>query len=251
MRVNGVQEATVATDQGTGNYPNAVLYIGRRAGTSLPANMGLYQLTVRGAATADLTPGEAYTADKTGIGAPVNVSPPAITGTAQSGSTLTCSTGTWSNAGAFTYQWLDTGTPLIGATSSTLLLTDANKSHQISCVVTCTGFGVESAQSNTVTVSLFPYTGTWAYTTPATGSVPGTGQVQHADNFLNKFNVSNTNSSGGLVNFDQLLAGDTITFNGQTYTVQAPAQIFTGYAAISIDPPTQQPDGTYTVVINR
>lgn len=38
LRGNGVQRATSATDQGTGNYSNAIVYIGRRGGTTLPFN---------------------------------------------------------------------------------------------------------------------------------------------------------------------------------------------------------------------
>jgi hypothetical protein len=38
LRVNGVQVATSATDQGTGNYPSAVVYFGRRSGSSSPGN---------------------------------------------------------------------------------------------------------------------------------------------------------------------------------------------------------------------
>lgn len=51
LRVNGAQAAQVLTDQGTGNYANAALYIGRRGGTTLPFKGYLYGLIVRGAAS--------------------------------------------------------------------------------------------------------------------------------------------------------------------------------------------------------
>jgi len=51
-------------------FINAPLYIGRRAGTSTPFLGKLYQLVVRGALTADLTPGESFTAEKTGVTLP-------------------------------------------------------------------------------------------------------------------------------------------------------------------------------------
>ena len=51
LRINGAQIAQILTDQGTGNYGNYPLYIGRRAGTSLPYNGRLYSLIVRGAST--------------------------------------------------------------------------------------------------------------------------------------------------------------------------------------------------------
>jgi hypothetical protein len=47
LRVNGVQAASVTTDQGTGNYLAYPMYIGRRAGTLLPFNGYLYSLIVR------------------------------------------------------------------------------------------------------------------------------------------------------------------------------------------------------------
>lgn len=68
-RANGVQVFTAATDQGTGNYINDVLYIGGRAGTSAFYLGGLFQLIVRGANTTapDLTSGETFVAANTGI----------------------------------------------------------------------------------------------------------------------------------------------------------------------------------------
>jgi hypothetical protein len=67
LRIDGVQVATSTTDQGTGNYGNYPLYIGRRGGASLPFNGHLYQLLVRGALTADnlLNQTETYVASKT------------------------------------------------------------------------------------------------------------------------------------------------------------------------------------------
>lgn len=38
LRVNGALAISSATDQGTGNFSNAIVYIGRRGGTSLPFN---------------------------------------------------------------------------------------------------------------------------------------------------------------------------------------------------------------------
>lgn len=47
LRVNGVQEKSSTADQGTGNFLSYPLYIGRRAGTTLPFNGHLYSLIVR------------------------------------------------------------------------------------------------------------------------------------------------------------------------------------------------------------
>jgi hypothetical protein len=46
LRVNGVQVASSATDQGTGNYGNHPGFLGRRNGTSLPFNGDFYGLTL-------------------------------------------------------------------------------------------------------------------------------------------------------------------------------------------------------------
>ena len=55
LRVNGAQVASSALTQGTGNYGNYPLYIGRRGGTTAPFNGRLYSLVVRGSAS---TPSE-------------------------------------------------------------------------------------------------------------------------------------------------------------------------------------------------
>lgn len=67
---NGVALASVATDQGTGNYTSNPLYIGRRAGTSNPFTGNLYGLIVRFGANLD-APGisntERWMAVKSGV----------------------------------------------------------------------------------------------------------------------------------------------------------------------------------------
>jgi hypothetical protein len=49
LRIDGTQAASNTSDQGTGNYGNYPLYIGRRGGSTLPFNGRLYSLIVRGA----------------------------------------------------------------------------------------------------------------------------------------------------------------------------------------------------------
>lgn len=53
LRINGNLVATGKQDQGTGNYGNYPLYIGRRGGTSLPFNGHLYSLIGIGRLTTD------------------------------------------------------------------------------------------------------------------------------------------------------------------------------------------------------
>lgn len=53
LRVNSILKNISTEDQGTGTYGNYPLYIGRRAGTSLPFNGQLYGLIIRGTSTDD------------------------------------------------------------------------------------------------------------------------------------------------------------------------------------------------------
>lgn len=68
IRVNGAQVGSAITSsQGTGNYANAALNIGRRGGSTLPFNGRIYSLIVRGAATSagDVAKMEAWVNSKT------------------------------------------------------------------------------------------------------------------------------------------------------------------------------------------
>ena len=72
LRANGAQIATNTGDQGTGNYGNYPLFIGRRNNTSNPFNGRLYGLTVLGrtATAPELTAMETWIAGKTGVTLP-------------------------------------------------------------------------------------------------------------------------------------------------------------------------------------
>lgn len=69
IRVNGAQAGSVATTQGTGNFGNYALNIGRRNNATLPFNGRLYGLIVLGAAASDwqVFAVEKWMAGKTGI----------------------------------------------------------------------------------------------------------------------------------------------------------------------------------------
>lgn len=85
---------------------------------------------------------------------PANTVPPAVTGTAVVGQTLSTTNGTWTNSpSTFTYQWYRGATLISGATNSTytLVQADAGNTSNIKCVVTGTNSaGSASADSNTV-----------------------------------------------------------------------------------------------------
>ena len=70
---------------------------------------------------------------------PVNTAPPMITGTAQGGQALTCSSGTWMFSGTppdtYAYTWQRTGSNIAGQTSSQYTLTTADVNQVITCEV--------------------------------------------------------------------------------------------------------------------
>jgi hypothetical protein len=72
LRLGGAQISSITTSQGTGNYGTKALFIGRRAGTSLPFNGRLNQLVIRNRLTADgdLANLERFVASKTGVTLP-------------------------------------------------------------------------------------------------------------------------------------------------------------------------------------
>jgi hypothetical protein len=86
---------------------------------------------------------------------PVAVAPPAVTGTAQQGQTLTASTGTWSNDDVvFAYQWQQcdatgtTCTDIAGATTATYVVAPTDVGFALRVVVTGTNrFGAPTAPS--------------------------------------------------------------------------------------------------------
>jgi len=69
IRANGTQQDQDTTDQGTGNFLAYPLYIGRRAGTTLPFNGQIYSMIVRFGANLDagtITSTETFVNQKTG-----------------------------------------------------------------------------------------------------------------------------------------------------------------------------------------
>ena len=84
--------------------------------------------------------------------APVNNTPPVITGAANVGETLNCSQGSWDNRpNAFSYQWLRDGNNISGATSPQYTIVGADGSTSLSCRVAASNIrGSGSAASNVV-----------------------------------------------------------------------------------------------------
>lgn len=68
LRVNGAKLASSSGDQGTGQYGNWPMFIGRRGDGSRPFSGNLYSVVIRGAASSDqqITDAESYVNSKTG-----------------------------------------------------------------------------------------------------------------------------------------------------------------------------------------
>jgi len=68
LRYNGAVAQTVTSDQGTGNYGNYPLYIGRRNNASVPFNGRIYQMIMVGKtlSASELASTEAFVNTKTG-----------------------------------------------------------------------------------------------------------------------------------------------------------------------------------------
>jgi hypothetical protein len=80
--------------------------------------------------------------------APVNTSPPVVTGTVGVGHTLSCSPGIWSGSPSiFEYLWNRDNTPIAGAISSTYLVALADVGHRLTCAVTASN-GVRSTSAS-------------------------------------------------------------------------------------------------------
>ena len=84
---------------------------------------------------------------------PFNMQLPVITGTAQVGRVLTSSTGTWTGATSFAYQWAGNGTPIAGATALTYTPVSSDAGNTLTATVTATGpGGTASATSAPIVV---------------------------------------------------------------------------------------------------
>jgi len=87
------------------------------------------------------------------LAAPLNLTSPVASGTAQVGQTLSTTDGTWQGIATitFAYQWRRDAVNISGATSSTYTLVAADYTTDVDCVVTATnGLGSASADSNDI-----------------------------------------------------------------------------------------------------
>jgi hypothetical protein len=116
-------------------------------------------------------------ADTVVTSAPLTVQPggalqataqPTVTGKAVVGEALKVATGTWSQPSAsFRYQWLRTGTPIPGATSSSYRLAPEDAGRDVSVVVSATKSGFTDGSATTAAVAVARMSSTVAGTLKA------------------------------------------------------------------------------------
>jgi hypothetical protein len=89
---------------------------------------------------------------------PSNTVAPSITPTTPgAGTVVTCSPGTWTGSPRFAYQWNLDGTAITGATQQTYTVATGDQGHALTCAVTATNAGGQSAKTSApVTVSTPP-----------------------------------------------------------------------------------------------
>ncbi|MFF1460142.1 hypothetical protein [Streptomyces sp. NPDC058330] len=103
----------------------------------------------------------------------LNRTPPAVTGTARVGDTLTAGTGAWSVAPAsYTYQWKADGKPVAGATGRTYTLPASVLGKKVTVTVTARKAGTADVESTSAAVTVAKGTAPKATTVPKiTGGV--------------------------------------------------------------------------------
>ena len=86
---------------------------------------------------------------------PVNLEVPVISGTAQVGTVLSSSTGTWAGApSSFAYQWAGNSTPITGAVASTYTPAVSDVGHTLTVAVTATGTGGTATATSAATAPM-------------------------------------------------------------------------------------------------
>lgn len=85
--------------------------------------------------------------------APVNITPPAISGTPLPGHELSCSTGAWTGSpSAFAYQWQRAGRPIAGASAARYDVQIADEAQTLTCAVSAANAAGASAPATSAGV---------------------------------------------------------------------------------------------------
>ena len=103
---------------------------------------------------------------------PVLLQFPVVSGTAQVGKVLTSTTGTWTGATSFTYQWSGNNAWIAGATAATYVPVSSDVGHTLNSIVIATGSpGAKSSATSAATVPIVAAS-SGSPPPPVSGSVP-------------------------------------------------------------------------------
>ena len=87
--------------------------------------------------------------------APTDMEPPVVSGTAQVGDALASTTGTWTGATSYAYQWAGNGTKIASATAATYTPVSSDAGHTLTATVTATGSsGTTASATSAPTVAI-------------------------------------------------------------------------------------------------
>lgn len=172
-----------------------------------PAVCAAYLVTMKNAADAYRSPLYAGTALADPV--PANTVAPVVSGDNAIGSTLACSTGTWTGYGAITYsyQWKRDGSNIGAATASTYTLVSGDAGASITCAVTGTNAdGNRTATSNALTAA-----DSTAPTVSVAPTITGTFVVNSALTCS-----TGTWSAGGAITYGYQWYRDGVAIGGET-----------------------------------
>ena len=183
--INGTPQVGWVLSSSTGTWTGATSFAYQWAGNGTPitgaagstytpaaSDVG-HTLTVAVTATGTggtATATSAATAPVASSTAPVNLQLPVISGTAQVGTVLSSSTGTWTGATSFAYQWAGNGTLIAGATASTYTPAVSDVGHTLTVAVTATGSGGMATATSVATAPVASAHGGTTATSSSTGA---------------------------------------------------------------------------------
>ena len=149
-------------------------------------------------------------------GVPVNITLPAIAGTAQVGETLSGSDGTWTQAPTgYAYRWLANGVAIGGATANTFLLTAAQIGAIITFEVTATngaGSGLPATSLGTGAVLPLPPAGVTNLTAVyASGTQINLAWTDNATNET-EYRIYRSDNGGAYALYDTIAVG-SVAYN--------------------------------------